>query len=214
MSMPHSCIGPAARIASTTPGAVSGPLAQQTPPSRIRSIVRTRGTATVSSLHAGRRSSSNRIRRDPHRGWARRISATATSTTSAACRDTTTDDATGPPTRRSPPPDTGRDPPMHRRAMHTRSRRNLDDIHAAQHSPDRVQALLDHRQDNQCQSRPPRVRNAPRRHPNPDCRSRPSRTSADGPVSHISRRNTSTCPGAWLHLMLVVSASGDGRQLA
>ncbi len=66
-----------------------------------------------------------------------------------------------------------RHPPMHRRAMHPRSRRHLDDIHAAQHSPDRVQALLDHRQDNQCQSRPPRVRNAPRRRPNPDCRSRP-----------------------------------------
>ena len=69
-------------------------------------------------------------------------------------------------------------PPMHRRAMHPRPRPNLDDIHTAQHSPDRVQALLDHRQDNQSQSRPPRVRNAPRRRPDPDCRSRPQ--------SHIS----------------------------
>ncbi len=43
------------------------------------------------------------------------------------------------------------DPPLNGRAMHTGLSRNLTDLSARQHCPDRVQALLHHRQDNQCQ---------------------------------------------------------------
>jgi hypothetical protein len=40
---------------------------------------------------------------------------------------------------------------MQRRAMHPDPGGDLDNISPCQHSPDRVQALLDNRQDNQCQ---------------------------------------------------------------
>ncbi len=48
-------------------------------------MVRSDGTTTNGSAHGnGLRSSSSRIRREPHRGCCRRISATATSTVSGA----------------------------------------------------------------------------------------------------------------------------------
>jgi hypothetical protein len=46
--------------------------------------------------------------------------------------------------------------------VHTYASRNADDISAIQNRPDRVQALLDNRQDNQCQTRPPQS-DAPRK---------------------------------------------------
>ena len=49
---------------------------------RIRSMVRSAGTTVTSGV--GLRSNSIRIRRDPHRGCFRRISATATSTSVGA----------------------------------------------------------------------------------------------------------------------------------
>jgi len=52
----------------------------------------------------------------------------------------------------------GRHPPVQRGPVHTHMRGDLGHRRASQNRPDRVQALLDHRQDNQCQSRPPRVR--------------------------------------------------------
>jgi transposase InsO family protein len=47
--------------------------------------------------------------------------------------------------------------------MHPDRRRDLLDVTTIKSRPDRVQALLDHRQDNQSQSRPPRVPTPPRR---------------------------------------------------
>jgi hypothetical protein len=47
------------------------------------------------------------------------------------------------------------DPPLHRGAMHPEPGRHLTDLSAREDRPDRVQTLLHHRQDNQCQSRPP-----------------------------------------------------------
>ncbi len=46
-------------------------------------------------------------------------------------------------------------PPVHRRTMHPRLRRDLGHVTAVQDRPDYVQPLLDNRQDNQSQSRPP-----------------------------------------------------------
>ena len=73
-------------------------------------------------------------------------------------------------------------PPMHRRPMHPSPAGDLGDIRTAQHRPHRIQPLLDDRQDNQRQSRPPRARDAPRRRPAQGCRT--------DPVSHISWRTT------------------------
>jgi len=47
------------------------------------------------------------------------------------------------------------DPTMQGRPMHPHSCGDLNHSSPCQHSPDRVQALLDNRQNNQCQSRPP-----------------------------------------------------------
>ena len=55
-----------------------------------------------------------------------------------------------------------RDPPVQRRPVHSRPGGYLANLSAIQDRPDRVQALLDNRQDNQCQSRPPRS-DAPRK---------------------------------------------------
>lgn len=82
MSMPHSSIGPGR---SNRWYALLGFLRGRTRNNpcriRIRSIVRSAGTTTPG---AGLRSSSNRIRRDPHRGCARRISTTHVSTAGTA----------------------------------------------------------------------------------------------------------------------------------
>jgi len=44
---------------------------------------------------------------------------------------------------------------MQRRPVHTDALGYFHDIRAIQHCTNRVQALPGHRQDNQCQSRPP-----------------------------------------------------------
>ena len=62
-------------------------------------------------------------------------------------------------------------PPVQRRPVHTYASGYFDNVSAIQDRPDRIQALLDNRQDNQCQSRPPQSR-------------RPAETS------HQSGRNT------------------------
>jgi len=64
----------------------------------------------------------------------------------------------------------------------------------AKNRPDRVRTLLHHRQDNQCQSRPPRVPDAPRRRPTQRADHGRCRTSADRRVSHINRRSTRPGP--------------------
>lgn len=46
-----------------------------------------------------------------------------------------------------------RDPPVHCRPMNPDPCCHLDDISTVQHRTDRIQTLLNHRQDNQCQSR-------------------------------------------------------------
>ena len=61
--------------------------------------------------------------------------------------------------------------------MHTYASGNADDISAIQNRPDRVQALLDNRQDNQCQSRPPQS-DAPRK--------RRTRVAETKPLSQIT----------------------------
>jgi hypothetical protein len=61
--------------------------------------------------------------------------------------------------------------------VHTYASGYLDDISAIQNRPDRVQALLDNRQDNQCQSRPPQS-DAPRK--------RRTRVAETKPLSQIT----------------------------
>ena len=61
--------------------------------------------------------------------------------------------------------------------MHTYASGYADDISAIQNRPDRVQALLDNRQDNQCQSRPPQS-DAPRK--------RRTRVAETKPLSQIT----------------------------
>jgi hypothetical protein len=61
--------------------------------------------------------------------------------------------------------------------VHTYASGNADDISAIQNRPDRVQALLDNRQDNQCQSRPPQS-DAPRK--------RRTRVAETKPLSQIT----------------------------
>lgn len=78
MSMPHSCIGPGrSNRVNESRGRFRGRARSKPCRIRIRSIVRSAGTTTPGT---GLRSISSRIRRDPHRGCCRRISATATST--------------------------------------------------------------------------------------------------------------------------------------
>ena len=121
-------------------------------------MVRSDGTARPPLIHGpGLRSISSRIRRDPHRGCSRRISTTATSTASTTWRGHECgrwDRSANPASLLTQIP---RDPAMQRRPMHTYPSGDLDDISPCQHSPDRVQALLDNRQDNQSQSRPPEI---------------------------------------------------------
>jgi hypothetical protein len=69
-------------------------------------------------------------------------------------------------------------PPVHRRPVHSHLGGNLDHISAIQDRTNRVQALLDNRQDNQCQSRPPQPQ-------------RPAETS------HQSGRNTPLSQITW-----------------
>ena len=61
--------------------------------------------------------------------------------------------------------------------MYTYASGYFDDISAIQNRPDRVQALLDNRQDNQCQSRPPQS-DAPRK--------RRTRVTETKPLSQIT----------------------------
>ena len=61
--------------------------------------------------------------------------------------------------------------------MHTYASGYADDLSAFQNRPDRVQALLDNRQDNQCQSRPPQS-DAPRK--------RRTRVAETKPLSQIT----------------------------
>jgi hypothetical protein len=70
-------------------------------------------------------------------------------------------------------------PPVHRRPVHSQPGGHLCDLSAVQDRADRVQALLDNRQDNQCQSRPPR-RDVPRK--------RRTRVAETGPLSQINWR--------------------------
>jgi hypothetical protein len=64
-------------------------------------------------------------------------------------------------------------PPMHRRPVHPDAGSDFRDIRTRQNGANRVQALLNHRQDNQSQSRPPRSTDAPRRRRGTRCRNRP-----------------------------------------
>jgi hypothetical protein len=64
--------------------------------------------------------------------------------------------------------------------MHPEPGRHLSDVCTRQHRPNRVQPLLDLRQDNQCQSRPPRVSTP---HGDVDLT-----VAEPGPVSQISWR--------------------------
>jgi hypothetical protein len=79
-----------------------------------------------------------------------------------------------------------RHPPVHRRPVHSRPRGYLNNISAIQDRPDRIQALLHQRQDNQCQSRPPQS-DAPRK--------RRTRVAETRPLSHITwRKNVARQP--------------------
>ena len=79
-----------------------------------------------------------------------------------------------------------RHPPVHRRPVHSHPGGYLNNISAIQDRPDRVQALLDNRQDNQTQSRPPQ-------HDIP--RKRRTRVAETGPLSHITwRKNVARQP--------------------
>ncbi len=85
MSICHSCIGPGrSNRTYESFGRFRGRARSSPCRCKIRSMVRSDGTTTLSVAHGpGLRSISSRIRRDPHRGCSRRISATATSTASA-----------------------------------------------------------------------------------------------------------------------------------
>jgi hypothetical protein len=74
-----------------------------------------------------------------------------------------------------------RHPPVHRRPVHSRQGSYLHHVSAIQDRANRIQALLDNRQDNQCQSRPPQS-DAPRK--------RRTRMAETRPLSQITwRRN-------------------------
>jgi hypothetical protein len=70
-----------------------------------------------------------------------------------------------------------RHPPVQRRPVHTHPGSYLSNLSAIQDRADRVQALLDNRQDNQCQSRPPQP-DAPRK--------RRTRVAETRPLSQIT----------------------------
>ena len=79
-----------------------------------------------------------------------------------------------------------RHPPVHGRPVHSQLRGHFHHIRPVQGCPDRVQALLDNRQDNQCQSRPPKP-DAPRK--------RRTRVTETRPLSQINwRRNVARQP--------------------
>lgn len=82
-------------------------------------------------------------------------------------------------------------PPKQGGSLHADIGRDLVQRDIAQDGPHRVQALLDDRQDNQCQSRPSPVQDAPRRRHGSRCRGRrPRRTSPGVSMSHITWHNT------------------------
>ena len=58
------------------------------------------------------------------------------------------------------------DPAMQHGPVHPNLRGNLDDIRPGKHRTNRVKTLLNHRQDNQRQSRPPQSQTPPRRRQN------------------------------------------------
>jgi len=81
-------------------------------------------------------------------------------------------------------------PAVYRRPVHPQPGRHLRDVRARQNRPDRVQPLLENRQDNQSHSRPPKVWT-----PHGDAQLRVAeparcRTSTGGRPSHINRRRT------------------------
>src|SRR5215475_3263767 len=103
------------------------------------------------------------------------------------------------------------DPPVDRRPVHSQTGSYLRHPGAVQDRADRVQALLDNRQDNQCQSRPPR-RDVPRK--------RRTRVAETGPLSQINwRKNVARqstedkClgPAAVTTFYTVSRARPDGR---
>jgi hypothetical protein len=57
-------------------------------------------------------------------------------------------------------------PPVQRRPVHSRQGSHLHHVSAIQDRANRIQALLDNQQDNQCQSRPPQP-DAPRKTSHP-----------------------------------------------
>jgi hypothetical protein len=72
-----------------------------------------------------------------------------------------------------------RQPPVHCRPVHSHPGGYLNYFSAIQNCADGIQALLDNRQDNQCQSRPPRS-DVPRK--------RRTRVAETGPLSQITWR--------------------------
>ena len=93
-------------------------------------------------------------------------------------------------------------PPMHRRPVDPNAGSDFRDIRTRQNGTNRVQALLDNRQDNQSQSRPPRSTDAPRRRRAQGAETDRCRRSTGERVSHISRRKTMpTAPNVRLQLM-------------
>jgi Helix-turn-helix domain len=84
-------------------------------------------------------------------------------------------------------------PPVQRRPVHSHPGSYLSNLSAIQDRANRVQALLDNRQDNQCQSGlpspTPRGNVAPEWPEQGHCRRSPGRR-----MSHVSRRRTPVCP--------------------
>jgi hypothetical protein len=81
-------------------------------------------------------------------------------------------------------------PAVNRRPMNPNAGSDLRDIRTRQHRTNGIQALLNHRQDNQSQSRPSRSADAPRRRRAQGAETDRCHRSPGERVSHISRRRT------------------------